>query len=62
MAPLSTQTQHENEKYKNAAKRVGECPLLRKLRKKLGDADMLEILLEYERQIHTLDSCHQLGA
>jgi uncharacterized protein YjgD (DUF1641 family) len=32
MAPLSTQMQHENEKYKNAAKSVGAWPLLRKLR------------------------------
>ena len=29
MAPLSTQMQQENEKYRNAAKRVGECPDLR---------------------------------
>ena len=34
MAPLSTQMQQENEKYKNAANRVGECPDLRNVLKK----------------------------
>ncbi|MEO6320576.1 MAG: hypothetical protein ABIR56_07855 [Polaromonas sp.] len=34
MAPLSTQMQQENEKYKNAANRVGECPDLRNILKK----------------------------
>jgi hypothetical protein len=33
MAPFNTQMQHENVKYKNAAKSVGEWPLFKKLRK-----------------------------
>ena len=33
IAPFKTQMQHENEKYKNAANRVGECPLFKKLPK-----------------------------
>lgn len=32
MAPFNTQKQQENEKYKNAAKSVGEWPLFKKLR------------------------------
>ena len=34
MAPLSTQMQHENAKYRKAANRVGECPDLRNVLKK----------------------------
>jgi hypothetical protein len=33
MAPFKTQMQHENEKYRNAANSVGECPLFKKLPK-----------------------------
>jgi hypothetical protein len=33
MAPLSTQMQHENAKYRNAANKVGECPDFKKVRK-----------------------------
>jgi hypothetical protein len=33
MAPLSTQMQHENEKYRKAANKVGLWPLLRNVLK-----------------------------
>ena len=34
ITPFSPQLQYKNEKYKNAAIRVGACPLFKKLRKK----------------------------
>ena len=53
MAPLSTQMQQENEKYKNAANRVGECPDLRNCLKSSRHG----LLESGERQAVSFSTC-----
>ena len=57
MAPLSTQMQHENEKYKKAANSVGAWPDFKKLRKPA----MVQILGYRVKFPKTVQKTGQLG-